>query len=61
MLMLMTTVACGEKTKAQKANAVVEDIREAGKDLRQEGCEMVDGKMKCAAERVKRDLKDKTK
>ena len=56
-------VACsGEKTAQEHvhetATDTVEAVDEAASDLRQEACEMVDGKLECAVERAEREVED---
>ncbi len=50
-LPLFLAACSGEKT-AQ------EHVHDAASDLRQEACEMVDGKLECAVERAEREVQD---
>jgi PBP1b-binding outer membrane lipoprotein LpoB len=54
----------GERTDKQEINRTGESVQRSvnqfGDDVRQEVCEMVEGKLVCAAERVKRDISEAT-
>lgn len=52
-------VACsGEKTAQEHVHDAATESVEAASDLRQEACEMVDGKLECAVERAEREVED---
>ena len=47
------------QTASERRSGTAKNIEEAGKDLRQEACEMVDGKLECGVERLQREARDR--
>jgi len=54
----------GDRAEKHEVNRTGESVQRSasqfGDDVRQEACEMVEGRLVCAAERVKRDVSDAT-